>query len=307
MTDKEISNKEKEESPFRAGYIAIVGRPNVGKSTLLNQVLGEKVAIVTPKPQTTRNRITGIRTTASSQMVFLDTPGIHQAHSLMNRRMVDVALQALHEADGVLWLLDARQRIGTEEEQMAERLRQLTAPVLILINKIDLVSKGKLLPLMQRCSELLPGREIIPVSALKGEGVPLLLGIVETGLPEGPRYFPEGEFTDQTERFVASELIREKVFLLTREEIPYGIAVTIDEFTEKEEKNLVVINATIHTERDSHKPILIGKKGSMLKEIGKQAREELEALLGCKIFLELFIKIDRDWTQDPHTLSEMGL
>jgi GTP-binding protein Era len=307
MTDKEIPNKEKEESPFRAGYIAIVGRPNVGKSTLLNQVLGEKVAIVTPKPQTTRNRITGIRTTASSQMVFLDTPGIHQAHSLMNRRMVDVALQALHEADGVLWLLDAHQRIGTEEEQMAERLRQLTTPVLILINKIDLVSKGKLLPLMQRCSELLPGREIIPVSALKGEGVPLLLGIVETGLPEGPRYFPEGEFTDQTERFVASELIREKVFLLTREEIPYGIAVTIDEFTEKEEKNLVVINATIHTERDSHKPILIGKKGSMLKEIGMRAREELEALLGCKIFLELFIKVDRDWTQDPRTLSEMGL
>jgi GTPase len=307
MTDKALSHKEEKRPAFRSGYLAIVGRPNVGKSTLLNQLLGEKIAIVTPKPQTTRNRIAGIRTTASSQMVFLDTPGIHQARSLMNRRMVDVALQTLHEADGVLWLLDARARPGAEEEQMAERLRQLATPVLILLNKIDLISKGKLLPLMQRCSELLPSGEIVPVSALKGDGVPLLLGIIETWLPEGPRYFPEDEFTDQTERFVASELIREKVFLLTREEIPYGIAVTIDEFTEKEEKNLLVIKATIHTERDSHKPILIGKKGLMLKEIGKQAREELEALLGCKVFLELFVKVDEDWTQDPHTLSEMGL
>jgi GTP-binding protein Era len=307
MTDDEIKNKEKEPIPFRSGTIAIVGRPNVGKSTLLNQLLGEKVAIVTPKPQTTRNRITGIRTTASSQIVFLDTPGIHQAHSLMNRRMVDVALQTLREVDGVLWLLDTRDRIGPEEEQMAERLRQLKAPVWIVLNKIDLVSKGKLLPLMQRCAELLPDKEIVPLSALTGEGVPLVLEMVERWLPEGPRIFPEGEFTDQTERFVASELIREKVFLLTREEIPYGVAVTIDEFTEKEEKNLIVITATIHTARDSHKPILIGKKGSMLKEIGKQAREELEVLLGCKIFLELFIRVDKDWTQNPYALTEMGL
>src|SRR5688572_7726886 len=287
MPDAENKNKEKETIAFHSGAVAIVGRPNVGKSTLLNQMLGEKVAIVSPKPQTTRNRITGIRTTENSQIVFLDTPGIHQAHSLMNRRMVDVALQSLHEVEGVLWLLDTRDRIGPEEEQMAERLRQLKTPVLILLNKIDLVSKGKLLPVMQRCSELLPDTEIVPISALTGEGVPLVLEMVENRLPQGPRTFPEGEFTDQTERFVASELIREKVFLLTREEIPYGTAVTIDEFTEKEAKNLVVIKATIHTERESHKPILIGKKGSMLKEIGKQAREELEALLGCKIFLEL--------------------
>lgn len=307
MAEEEIGNKEKETIPFRSGTVAIVGRPNVGKSTLLNQMLGEKVAIVSPKPQTTRNRITGIRTTASSQIVFLDTPGIHQAHSLMNRRMVDVALQSLHEVEGVLWLLGTRDRIGPEEEQMAERLRQLKIPVWILLNKIDLVSKGKLLPVMQQCFELLPDTEIVPISALTGEGVPLVLEMVENRLPPGPRTFPEGEFTDQTERFVASELIREKVFLLTREEIPYGTAVTIDEFTEKEEKNLIVIKATIHTERDSHKPILIGKKGSMLKEIGKQARAELEALLGCKIFLELFVRVDRDWTQNPRSLTEMGL
>jgi GTP-binding protein Era len=307
MTKENAENKGAEKGSFRSGYIAIVGRPNVGKSTLLNQLLGEKVAIVTPKPQTTRNRITGIRTSAKSQIVFIDTPGIHQAHSLMNRRMVEVALRTLHEVDGVLWLLDSRERIGPEEERIAGNLGRLKTPSLILLNKIDLVAKGKLLPLMQRCSELLPAKEIIPISALKGEGVPLVLEIVEKWLPEGPQYFPEGEFTDQTERFVASEIIREKIFLLTHEEIPYGVAVTIDEFTEKEEKNLIVIKATIITERESHKPILIGKRGSMLKEVGQRAREEIEALLGCKIFLELFVKVDRGWTQDPNALTEMGL
>jgi len=307
MAEQTHKNKMVSEAPFRSGYIAIVGRPNVGKSTLLNQLLGEKVAIVTPKPQTTRNRITGIRTTAHSQIVFVDTPGIHQARSLLNRRMVDTALQALHGVDGILWLLDARGKIGPEEEGIAGMLAELETPILILLNKIDLVSKGKLLPLIQRCSELLPNKEIVPISALHGEGLPLLSEIVERWLPAGPHYFPEGEFTDQTERFIASEIIREKIFLLTREEIPYGVAVTIDGFTEKEGKDLIVIQATIHTERDSHKPILIGKKGAMLKEIGKQAREELEALFGCKVFLELFIKVDKGWTQDPHALTEMGL
>lgn len=307
MADTKNKNKEKSEPPFQSGYITIIGRPNVGKSTLLNQILGEKVAIVSPKPQTTRNRITGIRTTPSSQIIFLDTPGMHQGHSLMNRRMMDTALQTLDEVDGVLWLLDAHDKIRQEEERIAETLRGVETPVLILLNKIDLVSKGKLLPLMERCTQLLPGKEIVPVSALKGEGLDIVLKIVEGWLPEGPPYFTEGEHTDQTERFLASELVREKVFLLTREEIPYGVAVTIDEFVEKEEKNLLVIAATIHTERDSHKGILIGKHGSMLKEIGQQARQELEALLGCRIFLELFVRVDPGWTQNPHLLTEMGL
>ena len=307
MPETQNQNKEQPALPFRSGTIAIVGRPNVGKSTLLNQILGEKVAIVSPKPQTTRNRVTGIRTSESSQMVFLDTPGIHQARSLLNRRMVDVALATLHEVDCVLWLLAAQERIGPEDERIAETLAAVANPVLVLLNKIDLVSKGKLLPLIQRCSEMLPGKEIVPISALQGDNLPLVLELIEKGLPGGPKLFPEGEYTDQSERFLASEIIREKIFLLTREEIPYGVAVTIDEFTEKEEKNLIVIKATVHTDRDSHKGILIGKRGAMLKEIGTQAREELEALLGCKIFLELFIRVDEGWTRDPNALREMGL
>jgi len=295
------------EIPFRSGYVAIVGRPNVGKSTLLNTLLGEKVAIVSARPQTTRNRITGIKTTARSQVVFLDTPGIHEAHSLMNRRMVDIALRTLHEVDGVLWLVDAHERIRSQDERIAEMLRGVKTAVFAALNKIDLIAKGKLLPLMQRCSELLPDREIVPVSALNGDNLPLLLELIERSLPEGPRYFPGDEVTDQSERFFAAEIVREKVFLLTREEIPYGVAVTIDEFAENTEKNLIVINATIHTERDSHKPILIGKRGAMLKEIGTQARAELEALLGCRIFLELFVRVDKDWSQRPHRLMEMGL
>jgi len=307
MPETQDQNKEKTPPPFRSGTIAIVGRPNVGKSTLLNQILGEKVAIVSPKPQTTRNRVTGIRTTETSQMVFLDTPGIHQARSLLNRRLVNVALDTLHEVDCALWLVAAPERIGPEDEGIAETLAAARGEVFILLNKIDLVSKGKLLPLIQRCAEWLPGREIVPISALKGDNLPLVLDLIEKGLPEGPKLFPEGEYTDQSERFLASEIIREKIFLLTREEIPYGVAVTIDEFTEKEEKNLIVIKATVHTERNSHKGILIGKRGAMLKEIGTKAREELEALLACKIFLELFIRVDEGWTRDPNALREMGL
>ncbi|MSP38322.1 MAG: GTPase Era [Deltaproteobacteria bacterium] len=307
MAEAETDHKEKSAAPFRSGYIAIVGRPNVGKSTLLNKILGEKVAIVSPRPQTTRNRITGIRTTETSQIVFLDTPGIHQGHSMINRRLVDTALQTLDEVDGVLWLLDAHDKIKQEEERIAETLRGVETPVLILINKLDLVSKGKLLPLMDRLSQLLPGKDIVPISALTGDGVPLVLEIVEKWLAEGEKFFTQGEYTDQSERFLASEIVREKVFNLTRQEIPYGVAVTIDEFTEKEEKGLIVIGATIHTERDSHKGILIGKRGAMLKDIGQQAREELEKIFGCRVFLELFIRVDPDWTQNPNLLSEMGI
>lgn len=291
----------------RSGFVAIVGRPNVGKSTLLNQLLGEKIAIVTPKPQTTRNRITGIKTTPACQVVFLDTPGIHRARSLMNRRMVETALRTLREVDGVLWMVDARSGIHREDEDIARTLKESQTTTLILLNKIDVIAKAELLPLMARCAAMLPEREIVPVSALKGENLPLLLDRIEKLIPEGPPYYPEGEVTDQTERFLASEMIREKIFLLTREEIPYATAVTVEEFSEKEEKNLIVIRATIYTDRVSHKPILLGKRGAMLKKIGTQAREEIEALLGCKVFLELFVKVRTGWTQDPHALTELGL
>jgi len=293
--------------PHRSGFVAIVGRPNVGKSTLLNQLLGEKIAIVTPKPQTTRHRIAGIKTQPNSQIIFLDTPGIHRAQSLMNRRMVEVALKALSEVDAVLWLVDAREGIRREDEYIARTLGPSRSPTLVLLNKMDLIPKSELLPLMERSAALLPDREIIPVSALNGDNLPLVLERIESLVPEGPRYYPEGELTDQTERFIAAEIIREKIFLLTREEIPYGTAVTIDDFTEKPDQDLIVIQATIQADRESHKPILIGKRGAMLKEIGKRAREELEVFLGSRVFLELFVKVDPGWTRDPGALSELGL
>jgi GTP-binding protein Era len=221
--------------------------------------------------------------------------------------MVETALKTLREVEGILWLVDARSGIQNEDEDIARTLTESRGKTLILLNKIDLTAKERLLPLMDRCSSLLPQREIIPISALKGENVPLLLDTILNLLPEGPRYYPEGNVTDHTERFVASEIIREKIFLLTREEVPYVTAVVIEEFTEKEQKNLIVVKATIYTERESHKPILIGKRGAMLKEIGKQAREELEILLGCRIFLELFIKVHKGWSQDSQTLKEFGL
>ncbi len=293
--------------PFRSGFVAIVGRPNVGKSTLMNQLLGEKVAIVTPKPQTTRNQIRGIRTAPGSQVIFLDTPGIHRARSLINQRMVEVAKSTLRVVDLTLWLVDATKGLVGEDEDIARLLEESGKAALVLLNKIDLVTKSKLLPLMDRISSLFPGREIVPISALKGENLPLLVDLIVKSLPEGPRYYPEDEVTDQTERFIAAEMIREKIFLLMREEIPYGVAVVIEEFSEKPEKDLVVIKAAIHSERESHKPILIGKKGAMLKEIGTQARKELEGLLGCKVYLELFVKVDRGWTQDPNAMKEFGL
>jgi GTP-binding protein Era len=292
---------------FRSGFVAIIGRPNVGKSTLLNQLLGEKVAIVSPTAQTTRNQIRGIRTTPDSQVVFLDTPGIHRARSLITQRMVEVAKNTVREVDLTLWLVDAREGIFGENEDIARLLVDSRKVVLVLLNKIDLVSKSKLLPLMERVSSFLPGREIVPISARTGDNLPLLVDLILKSLPEGPRYYPGDEVTDQTERFIAAELIREKIILLTREEIPHGVAVVIEEFNEKNEKDLVVIKAAIHSERESHKPILIGKKGAMLKEIGTQAREELEGLLGCKVYLELFVKVDAGWTQDPNALKEFGL
>lgn len=292
---------------FRSGFVAILGRPNVGKSTLLNQLLGEKIAIVSPRPQTTRNRIMGIKTSPEGQILLLDTPGIHRAKSLLNRRMVDVAKRSLGDVEVVVWVVDARSGLKADDEDIAGLLAISRHQTLIALNKIDAVAKGRLLPVMARLGRLLPDREIVPISARTGENTPLLVERILEGLPVGPRYFPGDHLTDQAERFIAAEMVREKVFLRTRQEIPYGTAVSVQRFEEKNDGNLVVIAATIHTEREAHKPILIGKHGAALKEIGVAAREDIERLLDCRVYLNLAVKVTPGWSRDPQSLESFGL
>jgi GTP-binding protein Era len=291
---------------FKSGFIAIAGRPNVGKSTLLNRVLGEKLAITSSKPQTTRNRITGIRNTDDGQMIFLDTPGIHQAKTPLNRYMVKAATSTFSEVDLILLLVEADRGHDADDDLIIESLRQAGVPAYLVINKIDLVEKLKLLPLIDRFRSLYDFQEIVPVSAVTGDGVDRLLELIREILPEGPKYFPDDSFTDNSERFIAAEIVREKILVLTHKEIPYATAVTVDSFKEDEEKNLIRIAATITVEKDSQKGILIGKGGKMLKEIGTQARVEMERFFAAKIFLELFVRVRKDWTKDAKWLKEFG-
>jgi GTP-binding protein Era len=290
----------------RSGFVAIFGRPNAGKSTLLNRVLGQKIAIVTPKPQTTRRRLLGIRTTDDSQMMFIDTPGYHRASGLLNERMVSNALRALPEADVVLWMIDAERGPDTLETEIAERLPPGRA-VVIALNKVDAVRKDALLPMIAHMAEVAPGADVIPVSALSGDGLPQLLTAIRTKLPEGPRYYSGDTVTDESERALVAEFIREKVMLQTGQEVPYAVAVTVDSFEEKPERNLSVIQATIHVERDSQKGILIGRGGQKLKSIGASARRDIETLLGTRVFLELFVRVQSQWTKRHRTLSEFGV
>ncbi|MBI5598952.1 MAG: GTPase Era [Deltaproteobacteria bacterium] len=294
--------------PFKSGFIAIIGRPNAGKSTLLNSIIGEKISIVSKKPQTTRNVIRGVKNLkdGDGQVVFIDTPGLHRARGLLNEFMVGAALRAIRDTDGIVYLVEATRDIGDDERFIMENLRGLKCPVILAINKIDLVDKRSLLPLMERYSGLFPFKEIVPVSALKGDGAGLLVEVISRILPEGPRYFPEDIITDQPERFIASEIIREKVFILTKEEIPYSTAVVVEEFKEREEKNLVYISAVINVERDSQKAIIIGKRGAMLKDIGASARADIEKLLGVRVYLELFVKVKKGWTGDSRAMKEFG-
>ena len=298
--------EEEKETGFKSGFLSLIGRPNVGKSTLLNLLLGEKIAIVSNKPQTTRNRILGIKNYPNGQIIFLDTPGIHRARSKLNRSMVKAALATYHEVDGICFIIEANRPFNDENDFILETIKKVEKPTLLVINKIDLLPKGALLPIMDRYSRLRPFEQIIPISAVLGEGVQVLVGEMLKILPAGPRLFPEDMITDLPERFLASELIREKVFLLTREEIPYATAVAIEEFQERGEENLVVIRATIQVERESQKGILVGERGRMLKEIGRQARKEIEALLGAKVFLELWVKVEKDWREDPRALRRLG-
>jgi GTPase len=291
----------------RAGTAVIVGRPNVGKSTLLNALVGQKVAIVTPRPQTTRRRIVGIRTLPHAQLVLLDTPGIHPARSLLNRRMVDTARATLSEADVAILVVDAGSGLGRGEREIAATLAAARLPVVVVLNKVDTIAKPRLLPLMAEVAALLPDAEIVPASARTGAEVGTLLNVLVTKLPEGPSLYPEDEFTTETERSLVQELVREQIFLATRAEVPYGVAVVIDEFSERPEKKLTVVKATILVGREGHKGIVIGAGGAMLKRIGAEARQEIERLLGTRVFLELFVRVDPGWADSPRRLAELGL
>ncbi len=291
----------------RSGFVVLGGRSNVGKSTLLNRLVGRKVAIVTPKPQTTRRRILGIRTEADAQMIFIDTPGIHESRRLMNQRMVETARRSLAEGEVVVAVVEAASRLADEDRAFLAEIRAMARPKIVAVNKIDLVKREALLAVLEECHRELPGAEIVPVSALTGENVDELLRTIKAMLPEGPALMPEDEYTDQTERMLAAEVIREKVFLKLRQEIPFSTAVKVEQFSEEPERKLVRISAVIVVEREPHKGIVIGAGGLMLKEIGTAARLELEKLLGCRVFLELFVKVERDWTRNPRRLEELGL
>jgi GTP-binding protein Era len=296
--------------PFKSGFVAIIGRPNVGKSTLLNAILGEKIAIVSKKPQTTRNKIRGIKNMENAQIIFLDTPGIHTAKGYLNKFMVKEALSALEDVDCIIYMVEATREVIEEELFIIENFKKVAPdgqpPIILGINKTDMAEKNKLLPLIDQYSRLYAFKEVIPLSAAKGEGVDELLKLIIQLLPEGPKYFPEDILTDLPERFVAAEIVREKVFEFTKQEIPYSTAVVVERFKENPQKKLISISATINVERDSQKGIIIGKKGSMLKQIGTSARIDIEKLLGTKVYLELFVKVQKDWTKDKRMLKEFG-
>lgn len=292
---------EKEHS---CGFIAIVGAPNAGKSTLLNRIIGEKIAITSKKPQTTRNRILGILNKPSSQMIFVDTPGVHKTTKVFNARIVDTAISAMGDADVILLVVDASESDREAEEYTAKKLKEFNKPVILALNKTDIVHKPALLNLINKWMSRYDFLEIIPVSAEKGDQVDLLIDSMEKALPESPALFPEDQLTDMPERFLCAEIIREKVFRLTGDEIPYSTAVTIDVFTE--EPKMVVIEAAIHVERDSQKGIIIGKGGLKLKEIGSAARADLEVFLGTKVFLQTFVRVQKNWTRDGKSLRNFG-
>jgi GTP-binding protein Era len=291
---------------FKSGYVAIAGTPNAGKSTLLNRMLGEKISITSKKPQTTRNRILGVLHRPEVQIVFFDTPGVFEARDKLNVRIVDAALSAVGDADLILVVIDASHPDPNAERFLVKQLQSQTKPVILAVNKIDLVDKLPVLEVIDKWSRRYEFEEIIPVSARDGIQIEELISAMTGILPAGPPYFPEDTLTDVTERFIAAELIREQVFRLTGEEIPYATAVTIDTFKEKKEGRLVNIEATIHLERDSQKGIVIGQKGSKLKQIGTRSREQIEQMLGCKVYLKLFVRVQKNWRKDTRAIRRFG-
>ena len=301
-----MSNTANNYENFKSGYVAIVGAPNAGKSTLLNRMLGEKISITSKKPQTTRNRILGVVHRTDAQIVFIDTPGIFKAKDTLNLRIVDTALAAIGDADMILFVLDAAGPDPTSEYFLVKRLQNQNRPVILALNKIDVVEKTDLLELIKKWSTEYRFDVIIPISATEGTQVEALIEAMENFLPFGPPYFPEDALTDLPERFIAAEMIRESVFRLTGEEIPYATAVTVDSFKEEKDGRLVKIEATIHIERDSQKGIIIGKEGSKLKRIGTESRKKIEHMLETKVYLKLFVRVQKNWRKDTRALRKFG-
>lgn len=291
---------------FLSGFIAIVGPPNVGKSTLLNRILGKKIAIVSPKPQTTRNRITGIYHEEDCQMVFMDTPGIHKTQTALHKSMVNSAQSAFKEVDILVLMIEMFHPQAPEIPIILGSIRKSKKPSVLVINKIDKGPKERLLPIIDTYREARSVRSIIPVSALTGDGVESLLRELKSMLREGPAFFPADVHTDQSESFLVSEMIREKIFLYTRQELPYSSAVSVEHLEELSKKNLVSISARIHVESESQKGILIGQGGKMIKKIGQAAREDLENFFGNRVFVELLVRVDKNWSKDPRTLRRLG-
>ncbi|MBX5436520.1 MAG: GTPase Era [Alicyclobacillaceae bacterium] len=291
---------------FRSGFAAIVGRPNVGKSTLLNALIGRKIAIMSHRPQTTRNRIRGVLTTETGQLVFIDTPGIHRPRHRLGEYMVEAAEAALREVDVILFVCDATEPRHSDDDLVLERLRNVRTPVFLVVNKVDAVPKPKVLEVIDAYRDRHPFREVVPVSAKDGTQLDVLKELLFSMLPEGPKYYPDGVVTDHPERFIIAEFIREKVLLLTREEVPHSVMVDVEQLERREPSGVLYVQANIYTERDSQKAILIGKGGSMLKQVGKMAREELELLFGTKVYLELWVKVKKDWRNEPGLLRSWG-
>lgn len=291
----------------KSGFVALIGRPNVGKSTLLNQLLGQKIAIMSDKPQTTRNRIQGVYTEERGQVVFIDTPGIHKPKHRLGDFMIKVAQTTLAEVDLILFLIDAKEGRGRGDDFIMEKLKNVKTPVFLVINKIDQVHPDELLPLIDEYRTKVNFTEIIPISALQGNNVTTLVDQVFEYMEEGPQYYPEDQVTDHPERFLMAELIREKVLHLTREEVPHSIAVEIEQIKRRDDKaGTVFVGAAIIVERSSQKGIIIGKQGKMLKEIGQKARQDIEALLGSKVYLELWVKVEKDWRNKQRHLKSLG-
>ena len=290
---------------FRSGFAALVGRPNVGKSTLMNKFLGEKLAIMSDKPQTTRNKIQGVLNVPGAQIVFIDTPGIHKPQHKLGEFMVRIARNVLHEVDVILFLVEADEAAGPGDKYIIEQLKEIDTPVILVVNKIDLVAKNALLPLIDVYRGMMDFAGVVPVSAVSGDNLDQLQGEIVRYLPEGPQYYPEDMITDQPERMIMAELIREQVLHLTRDEVPHSVAVDIDEVKPRP-KEMVYVRATIYTERDSQKAIIVGKSGSMIGQIGSRARREIENLLGSRVFLELYVKVSKDWRNKERSLRNLG-